>query len=146
MEAVGADGQKRVWKARFWQWIRHHTSAVIATAVDYLTMIMCVEAIGVGPVAATPIAAFAGAITSFTLNRRFTYKTTDVPAPRQAWKYALVSLASLGWNTGGEYLFHSRLHLEYLLARVVSSVIVSNLWNYPLQRFFVFSAPAGKTA
>ncbi len=128
------------------QWLRHHTAAVIATAVDYLTMVICVEAGGLGPVAATPVAAFAGAVTSFTLNRRFTYRTTDVPAPRQAWKYALVSLASLGWNTAGEYLFHSRLHVEYLLARVVSSVIVSNLWNYPLQRYFVFSAPATKTA
>ena len=37
-----------------------------------------------GPVAATPIGAFSGAITNFTLGRRFTYKRTEVPAAGQA--------------------------------------------------------------
>jgi len=103
-------------------------------------MILCVEVAGLSPVAATPIGAFSGAVTNFTLGRRFTYKTTEVPAPRQAWRYALVSAGSLGLNTAGEYLFTHLLRIEYLLARVISSVIVSNAWNFPMQRYFVFSA------
>ena len=50
-----------------------------------------------------------------------------------------VSLASLGLNTAGEYFFHVILRIEYFLARVITSVIVSNAWNYPMQRYFVFS-------
>jgi putative flippase GtrA len=130
----------------FWQWMRHHAASIIATGVDYLVMISCVELLGLGPVAATPLGALSGALTNFTLGRRFTYRTTDVPAPSQAWRYALVSAASLGLNTAGEYLFQHILHIEYLLARVISSVIVSNAWNYPMQRYFVFSAPAIKNA
>ena len=49
-------------------------------------------------------------------------------------------------NTAGEYLFHHVSDIEYLLARVITSVIVSNAWNYPMQRYFVFSAPAIKNA
>jgi putative flippase GtrA len=126
--------------AGFWQWMRHNWASIAAAAVDYLVMILFVEVGGLGPVAATPIGAFAGGITNFTLGRRFTYKTTEVPAPRQAWRYALVSAGSLGLNTAGEYLFHRVLRLNYVLARVISSVIVSNAWNFPLQRYFVFSA------
>jgi len=110
--------------------MRHHAASIIATGADYLVMISCVELLGLGPVAATPLGALSGAVTNFTLGRRFTYKTTDVPAPSQAWRYVLVSAASLGLNTAG----------EYLLARVITSVIVSNAWNYPMQRYFVFCA------
>jgi putative flippase GtrA len=128
----------------FWQWMRHHAASIAATAADYLTMIFGVEVLRLAPVAATPIGALAGALTNFTLGRRFTYQRTDVPAAGQAWRYAIVSAASLGLNTAGEYLFHDQLHIEYLLARVITSVIVSNVWNYPMQRYFVFSAPASK--
>jgi putative flippase GtrA len=125
--------------ASFWQWIRHHATAVIATVVDYAVMVVLVEAAQLGPVVATPFAALAGAITSFSMGRTFTYHATDVPAGQQAWRYALVSLASLGLNTAGEYLFFHVIGLQYLLARVVTSIVVSNGWNYPMHRFFVFS-------
>ena len=51
----------------------------------------------------------------------------------------LVSGCSLGLNTLGEFLFLKVPHLHYLVARVISSIIVSNVWNYPMLRFFVFS-------
>jgi putative flippase GtrA len=128
----------------FWQWMRHHAASIIAAVIDYLVMILGVEVLHLAPVAATPIGAFSGAVTNFTLGRRFTYRRTEAPAVGQAWRYAIVSGTSLGLNTAGEYLFHDLLHIEYLLARVITSVIVSNAWNYPMQRYFVFSAPASK--
>lgn len=126
--------------------MRHHAAAIAATVADYGTMVFGVEVMHLSPVAATPLGALAGAVTNFTLGRRFTYQRTEVPARAQAWRYAIVSAASLGLNTAGEYLFHDLLRIEYLLARVIASVIVSNAWNYPLQRYFVFSARASKHA
>ena len=41
------------------------------------------------------------------------------------------------------YLLHEVAGMQYLLARVIASVIVSNGWNYPMLRFFVFSNPVG---
>ena len=125
--------------SRFWQWVRHHTIAVISTIVDYSLMIGAVEIAHLSPVAATPIAAFAGAVTNFTLNRRFTYRATHVRLQGQLWRYALVSACSLGLNTLGEFLFLKVPHMHYFLARVITSTIVSNVWNYPMLRFFVFS-------
>jgi len=130
----------------FWQWMRHHAASMIAAVVDYVVMVVGVELFHLGPVAATPIGAFSGAATNFALGRRFTFRQTEVPATGQAWRYAIVSAASLGLNTAGEYLFHDLLHVQYVLARVVISVIVSNAWNYPMQRYFVFSAAASPGA
>ena len=114
-------------------------TAVVSTIVDYSLMVGIVEFTSLGPVAATPIAAFAGAVTNFTMNRNFTYRVGDSPLRGQLWRFVLVSGCSLGWNTLGEFLFLKVPHLHYFLARVITSTIVSNVWNYPLLRFFVFS-------
>jgi putative flippase GtrA len=130
-------------------WLRHNMVAVLATVVDYTGMITCVELVGLGPVAATVVGALGGAVTSFTLGRWFTYRALGVTVGAQAWRYALVSAASLAWNAGGEYLFATVLGLQYVVARVITSVVVSNGWNYPLQKHFVFAIktpPAGSSS
>jgi putative flippase GtrA len=135
----------RTWaqrRATFWEWSRHHASALVTTGVDYAFMIACVELLGFRPVPATVVGALAGAVTSFTLGRLFTYRATAVGVARQSWRYALVAGASLVLNAVGEHVFSDILKLQYLVARVITSVIVSNAWNYPLQRFFVFSRRA----
>ena len=126
--------------SRFWQWIRHHTTSVVSTVIDYGVMVLAVETGALGPVWATVMGAFCGAITNFIANRHFTYRAHHIHVSRQAWRYALVSAASLGLNAGGEHLFHNFVGLQYLVARIITSVIVSNGWNYPMQRFFVFSS------
>ena len=129
----------------FRQWLRHDATALIATAVDYLVMILLVELVHLTPVPATALGAFAGAVTSFTMGRHFTYRVADAPVRGQVWRYALVSAASLALNAGGEYLFFHVVGLQYLVARIVTSIIVNSAWNYPMQRFFVFSTPHWKT-
>jgi putative flippase GtrA len=114
-------------------------TAIISTIVDYSVMVGAVELLHVGPVAATPIAAFAGAVTNFTMNRNFTYRAAGRPIRGQLLRFVLVSGCSLGLNTLGEFLFLKVPHLHYFIARVITSTIVSNVWNYPLLRFFVFS-------
>jgi putative flippase GtrA len=142
--ASGARGAGR-WHATLRQWVRHHLVAIVATAADYIVMVACVELVRLRPVPAAALGAFVGAVTSFTLNRAFTYRASEATVAAYAWRYALVSGASLGWNAAGEYLFSNVLGLQYLLARFITSILVSNVWNYPLMRFFVFSAkPTGR--
>ena len=106
-------------------------------------MVTCVEGFGLRPVPATVVGAFAGAATSFSLARVFTYRARDASVAGQTWRYAVVSAASLALNALGEHIFSDVLEMQYLVARVITSVIVSNAWNYPLQRFFVFSRRRG---
>jgi putative flippase GtrA len=123
------------------QWLRHHLTAITATAADYVVMVACVELARLPPVPATVVGAFVGALVSLTLGRRYTYRVGPGGLGRYAWRYALVAGASLGWNASGVALFHHVLGVQYLVARSITSIIVSNLWNYPLHRFFVFARP-----
>jgi putative flippase GtrA len=123
-----------------WEAVRHATASILATIVDYVTMIVLVSLAGFRPVPATAIAASAGAVTSFTLSRYFTYRAaTHVAAGHQMWRFVLVSGTSLCLNTLGEYLLHDRVGLQYILARVITSLAVSGGWNYPMLKYFVFS-------
>ncbi len=120
--------------------LRHAATSILATAVDYITMIVLVSLVGIRAVPATPISATAGAITSFTFGRHFTYRAAADVAPRhQLWRFVLVSGSSLALNTLGEFLLHDVAGLQYIVARVITSLLVSGGWNYPMSKYFVFS-------
>jgi len=120
------------------QWLRHHASALAAAVVDFGIMVACVETLHLHPVEGTVVGAACGAVTNFLLGRYWIYQRRDIAAGGQALRYTLVSAASLGWNAAGEHLFADVLHVQYVLSRVITALVVSNAWNYPLQRFFVF--------
>lgn len=117
---------------------RHQIGAIAATLVDFGTMIALVEGARLSPEAATPIGAVLGAVTNFTLGRTWIFRRHTGHWAAQASRYALVSAASAGWNTLGEQLVHGMAHVQYVIARAIVSFVVSLLWNFPMQRAFVF--------
>jgi putative flippase GtrA len=57
----------------------------------------------------------------------------------QLWKYALVWAGNLLLNTGGVYVLACQAGLYYTVSKVATSLLVAFLYNYPLQKNFVFS-------
>lgn len=124
---------------------RHQVASGVATVVDFGVMIIAVSLAGLAPVVGTVLGATSGAVTNFTMGRHWTFQAAHAPASSQALRYAMVSGASLALNAGGEQVLAGTLGIQYVAARVVVALAVSLLWNYPLQRFFVFAgAPAGQ--
>ena len=117
---------------------KHQIGSLVATAVDFGSMVAWVELAHLPAVPATALGATAGGVTNFLLGRRWIFQAHGDAAGPQAVRYALVSAASAGWNALGEWLAHDRLGVQYLLARAMVAVLVSLLWNYPMQRHFVF--------
>lgn len=120
---------------------QHQLSSLAATGVDYCIMILCVSVFGLSPVIGTIVGALCGAVTSFTLGRRWVFDAQKGDIRGQALRYAAVSALSLCGNAGGEWLL-VRLGLQYIVARVVASTVVGIAWNFPMHRHFVFRAGA----
>jgi putative flippase GtrA len=58
---------------------------------------------------------------------------------RQLWKYALIWTGNLLLNMGGVYVLACQAGWHYTVSKVVTSILVAFLYNYPLQKNFVFS-------
>jgi len=151
-----APAERAPFSARLALWLKHHTASGLATGVDLLMMVASVEILHLHPVPAVAVGATSGAIANFLLLRYWTYRNSiyggvavaspgqnvenpHVSLARQILRYAVVSGGSLGWNTLGEYLFVSVFGVQYVLGRVITAVVVSNVWNFPMQRWFVFT-------
>jgi putative flippase GtrA len=135
---TGARPERRRGLAVVAEWVRHHAASVVTTLVDFLVMIAAVEGFGAGAVVGTAIGAAVGAVTNFLLGRFWTYRARRSPVGSQVLRYALVAAGSLGLNALGEYVLVAQLGAQYVFGRVITALIVSNVWNYPMQRFFVF--------
>lgn len=117
---------------------RHQVGAVAATVVDYTVMIALVSGLGAAPALGTAVGAASGGVLNFVLGRRWIFRSTSAAAGRQAGRYAMVSFGSLVLNTCGVQALAGVLQYPYVAARLAVSFCVSVLWNFPMQRSFVF--------
>jgi putative flippase GtrA len=120
------------------QFSRSQVTSFIATIFDYGVLFGLTELAHVYYVIAVACGALSGAISNFFLNRHWSFQATHADVHRQGMKYALVSAGSLCLNTGGVYLVTEHLHVHYAISVIIVSLLVGFLFNFPLQRGFVF--------
>jgi putative flippase GtrA len=120
--------------------LRHQLGAVAATALDFSSMILWVEYAGASPTLAAALGAMLGGVSNFLLGRAWVFRLGQGHWAGQAARYALVSATSAGLNALGEHLMHDFARVQYVVARAFVSLAVSLLWNFPMQRGFVFRA------
>jgi len=105
-------------------------------------MVLAVEHLGVSPAPAAILGAALGAMVNFALGRGWVFRDQSGPWTSQAPRYALVAAASAIMNGFGEHVVHDVARVPYVEARVLVSLAVGLLWNFPMQRTFVF--PRGR--
>lgn len=120
------------WFQRAW------VASAVATIVDYGTFTVLVEVVGIYTGTSRALGALLGAITNFTLNKVYTFRTRQNSVLVEVPRYAAISLTSLLLNTVGTVLLTEGLHWNPLFAAALVGVAVSLGWNLPLHRVFVF--------
>ena len=120
------------WFQRAW------IASAVATAVDYGSFTILVEVVGIYTGSSRALGALLGAITNFTLNKIYTFRTRDNSVLVEVPRYAAISLTSLLLNTVGVILLTEGLRWNPLVAAAVVGLGVSLGWNLPLHRIFVF--------
>lgn len=118
--------------------VGHQLASVVSGAVDFATMIAFVRLASFSPTLATVFGAAAGAVVNFSLGRRVVFSDHVGAMGPQVARYAVVSGTSLVLNAAGEYWATAGMHVQYIAARACVALSVSLLWNFPLQRHFVF--------
>ena len=126
------------WFQRAW------VASAVATVVDYGTFTVLLEVVGIYTGTSRALGALVGAVTNFTLNKLYTFKSRQNPVLVEVPRYAAISLTSLLLNTVGVILLTEGLRWNPLIAAALVGVLVSLCWNLPLHRIFVFREHTGK--
>ncbi|MDR2027545.1 MAG: GtrA family protein [Prevotellaceae bacterium] len=109
---------------------------------DYGIMILLTEYTGLHYTVSIAIACTLGAIMNFSVNKKWTFyskKTSyEFSLPQQLWRFIFVVLSSIGLKMLGTYFLTAFVHIDYKISRLITDMIVSVLYNYMLQRYWVF--------
>lgn len=132
--------------------IKAQFSSQISSAVDFTTTILLANLFQVYYVYATCLGAITGGIVNCTINYKWTFKNGGCKTHFILIKYTLVWFGSIFLNTYGTFLLTETIksnpwvqetlsHLFdnlFVVCKMFVSLLVGFLWNYNLQRTFVY--------
>lgn len=113
-------------------------TSIFTTALDFGSMMGLVELVHVDYVIATFVGTIVGFLANFTINR---YWAFEAHAGSLGWQFVRVlpvQAGSSGLQTLGVWVFDRFIGLRYWVAKIVVSALVYLVWNYPMNRWFVF--------
>lgn len=109
----------------------------VATAVQYLSLVMLVETLGVAEVPSSVLAFCLGAVVSYLLNYYVTFAGSS-PHRQALPRFVVVVAIGLAINTLSFSLM--LVLLPYLLAQVVAT-LVTLISNFLLHQFWIYREP-----
>jgi len=117
-------------------------SSLIGGVIDYLIMIFFTEVFHVHYIISIAIGGVIGAFINFSLNRVWAFHSKDSPfkhsAHKQLIKFVLVVINSIILKSSGTYFITTFLRIDYKISRLITDLIISILFNYNLQKYWVF--------
>jgi len=117
-------------------------SAFVGGLTDYAIMVFFTEIFDVHYTLSIAFGGIIGAFINFTLNKLWTFRTDDIPYEdsfqKQLIKFSLVVLNSILLKSTGTYFITTFLGFDYKISRIFTDLFVSIVFNFTLQRFWVF--------
>lgn len=150
---IGKIGEKTMKSNNlFFTFLRSIVSSQCASWVDLGVGFAFFAWLKFSPAWATAIGALSGGCINCIINYKFTFHADNVNFQAVVVKYAIIWIASALLNTLGTagvyYLIENWDWLEnlgfkkdgyYAAARLFTSLMVSWFWNFPMQKYFVYS-------
>jgi putative flippase GtrA len=110
-----------------------------STLLDFTLLIVLSEFAGLPVLLANVISSLIGVISSFTMNRCWTYpETRSRPLGKQFARFFLVSMVGLLLSSSIVGLLHEST--GYIAAKAVATIVVF-FWNFLTNRYWTFSVP-----
>jgi putative flippase GtrA len=128
-------------------------SSLAGGIVDYLTMILFTEVFHLHYTVSIAIGGVVGAIVNFSINHKWAFRSSKLSYKFPAWKqfsrFVLVVANSIILKATGTHMITTYLGINYKFSRIFTDMLVSIVFNYTLQRHWVFrrerpSIPSGR--
>lgn len=118
--------------------VKANISSLAASLCDYLITIAAVRFFGMDVVLAGVTGTIGGGVINFLIGRHWAFSAKEGVAHRQAMRYFIVWSGNLLLNGLGMYLLARVAGIHYVLAKIITSLLVAICYNYPLQKRYVF--------
>ena len=118
--------------------IKANSASLASSFCDYLVAILLKELMLLTPFLASIIGTMAGGVVNFFINRQWVFRSYNTSIYFQSKRYFVIWSGNLILNAVGLYLLIHVGGLYYITAKLITSVLVATMYNYPLQKKYVF--------
>ena len=119
--------------------LRYNATAITATVCDMTILVICQELLHLDLKLSAFFGAFCGGLVAFFLGRNWTYLNKESGVPVQGIKFLVVWGGSIFLNMYGVYFFAEIVNVgHYTVAKILTASMVGAMYNFPMQRYFVF--------
>lgn len=115
-------------------------SGIAATVVDVFLLVLMVEQ-GVSVPTAAFLAASAGAVVCFLMNKYIAFRDRTSVTIEQVGRFGAVAVTTAMLMALSMKIVAVHLGVPYLLAKVMCAAVIFVVWAYPAQRRLVFARP-----
>ena len=133
-----AEVQKESLRHKIWTFCKAQISAYAASIIDFAVSIFMAEVLGIWYLYSTFIGALSGGVFNCVVNYRWVFDAIGLKKKYVALKYFMVWTGSILLNTAGTYLLTELSKSHFVYAKMVVAVLVGILWNYTMQKHFVY--------
>lgn len=118
--------------------LKSQIASITATMVDFIITIVLVEFFKCSYILATVAGTASGGLTYFIISRRWVFDAREGDINTQLIKYLLVWIVYLLISTTSVFIITHYFEVNYILSKVLVSVLMSISYNYVLNKKFVF--------
>jgi len=118
--------------------LKYDLVALVATATDFTVLIGLTEMLNMWYLFSAIISAFLGGITGFVLERNWVFMKKDGKLTVQSTRYLLIWMVSIVLNTGFLYLMVDLFGYQYIVSKVIVSVLVGIGFNFLMHKYYIF--------
>jgi len=121
-------------------YLKAQASSLVASATDFGVTIIAANLFGWWYLAASITGTVTGGAVNFYVNRKWVFESESTAIKWQILKYVLVWTGNLIIVTAGVFMLTHFFNLNYVLAKVLSSILTGVSYNYIMQKQFIFSS------
>lgn len=122
----------------FWKFLKFGVVGFTGVFVDFGVTWLCKEKLRLNQYLANSIGFLCAVVSNYTLNRIWTFQSQDPAVATQFSKFLLASLIGLALNNGIIYLLNERLRLNFYVAKLIATAVVT-VWNFWANYTFTFT-------
>jgi len=120
------------------EFLKAQLSAFVGGLFDFAIYTLCYKILGISAPFSNVASGSLGAVVNFTINRYWSFESSQEALGSQLWKFVLVVIGSITLKSSGIYLLVDVFNLNFLVSKLIVEIIVSLGFNFALQKLWVF--------